>query len=89
MNADGNGAVNVRRKITRSPPTGDMRNGWLAQPELFPFDRESGRVTPREQGNCKPYSHDARVSSGFILFIVTVYRWFAGTGRRTTGTDLQ
>jgi PAS domain-containing protein len=24
-----------------------------------------------------------------ILFIVTVYRWFAGTGRRTTGNDLR
>jgi hypothetical protein len=24
-----------------------------------------------------------------IVFIVTVYRWFAGTGRRTTGNDLR
>jgi putative transposase len=54
MNADVNGAVNIRRKITQSPPTGDMSNGWLAQPGVFLFDRESGRFTPREQGVCKP-----------------------------------
>ena len=54
MNADVNGAVNIRRKITQSPPTGDMSNGWLAQPGVFLFDRESGRFTPREQGDCKP-----------------------------------
>ena len=41
MNADVNGAVNLRQKITQSPPTGDMSNGWLAQPEVFLFDRES------------------------------------------------
>jgi putative transposase len=41
MNADVNGAVNIRRKITQSPPTGDMSNGWLAQPGVFLFDRES------------------------------------------------
>jgi hypothetical protein len=54
MNADVNGAVNIRRKITRSPPTGDMSNGCLAQPGVYLFDRESGRFTPREQGDCKP-----------------------------------
>jgi putative transposase len=54
MNADVNGAVNIRRKITQSPPTGDMSNGWLAQPGVYLFDRESGRFTPREQGDCKP-----------------------------------
>ncbi|MCD2200704.1 transposase [Halobacterium sp. KA-4] len=54
MNADVNGAVNIRRKITQSPPLGDMSNGWLAQPGVFLFDRESGRFTPREQGVCKP-----------------------------------
>ncbi|MBP1988279.1 transposase, partial [Halolamina salifodinae] len=54
MNADVNGAVNIRRKITQSPPTGDMSNGCLAQPGVFLFDRESGRFTPREQGDCKP-----------------------------------
>jgi putative transposase len=54
MNADVNGAVNIRRKITQSPPTGDMSNGWLAQPGVFLFDRESGRFAPRERGVCKP-----------------------------------
>ena len=54
MNADVNGAVNIRRKITQRPPTGDMSNGWLAQPGVFLFDRESGRFAPREQGVCKP-----------------------------------
>lgn len=54
INADVNGAVNIRRKITQSPPLGDMSNGWLAQPGVFLFDRESGRFTPREQGVCKP-----------------------------------
>ncbi len=54
MNADVNGAVNIRRRITQSPPTGDMSNGWLAQPGVFLFDRESGWFTPRERGDCKP-----------------------------------
>jgi len=54
MNADVNGAVNIRRKITQSPPTGDMSNGCLAQPGVFLFDRESGRFTPREQEVCEP-----------------------------------
>jgi hypothetical protein len=54
MNADVNGAVNLRRKITQTPPTRDMSTGWLAQPGVFLFDRESGRFTPREQGDCKP-----------------------------------
>jgi hypothetical protein len=30
-----------------------MSNGWLAQPGVFLFDRESGRFTPKEQGDCK------------------------------------
>ena len=54
MNADVNGAVNIRRKITQSPTTGDMSNGCLAQPGVYLFDRESGRFTPRGQGVCKP-----------------------------------
>jgi putative transposase len=54
MNAEVNGAVNIRRKITRSPPAGDMSNGCLARPGVFLFDRESGGFTPREQGVCKP-----------------------------------
>ncbi len=53
-NADVNGAVNIRRKITQSPPTGDMSNGWLAQLGVFLFDRESGSFNTREQGDCKP-----------------------------------
>jgi len=43
-----------RRKITQSPPTEDMSNGWLAQPGVSLFDRESGRFTPREQADYKP-----------------------------------
>ena len=31
-----------------------MSNGWLAQSRVFLFDRESGRFTPREQGDYKP-----------------------------------
>ena len=54
MNADVNGAVNIRRKITQSPSMRDMSNGWLAQPGVVLFDRESGRFTPRERGDCKP-----------------------------------
>ena len=54
MNADVNGVVNIRRKMTQSLPTRDMSNGWLAQPGVFLFDRESGRFTPRERGVCKP-----------------------------------
>uniref|UniRef100_UPI003EC13F3D RNA-guided endonuclease InsQ/TnpB family protein n=1 Tax=Halobaculum sp. EA56 TaxID=3421648 RepID=UPI003EC13F3D len=54
LNADVNGAVNIRRRITQSPPLGDMSNGWLAQPGVFLFDRESGSFNTREQGDCKP-----------------------------------
>ncbi len=54
MHADVNGAVNIRRKITQTPPTGDMSNGCLAQPGVFLFDRESGLFHMREQGDCKP-----------------------------------
>jgi len=41
-----------------------MSNGWLAQPGVFLFNRESGRFTPREQGNYKPQYPNARDSSG-------------------------
>jgi putative transposase len=54
MNADVYDAVNIRRKITQSPPLGDMSNGWLAQPGVFLFDGESGSFNTREQGECKP-----------------------------------
>lgn len=54
MNADVNGAVNIRQKITQSPLTGDMSNSWLAQLGVILFDCESGRFTPREQADCKP-----------------------------------
>ena len=54
MNTDVNGAVTIRRKITQSPPTEDMSNGWLAQPGVFLFDRESGMFHTRGQGVCKP-----------------------------------
>jgi transposase len=48
MNADVNGAVNIRRKITQSPPTRDMSNGRLARSGVFLFDRESGSFNTRE-----------------------------------------
>ena len=54
VNADVNGAVNIRRKITQSPPTRDMSNGWLAQSGVFLFDRESESFKRGEQEDCKP-----------------------------------
>ncbi len=51
MNADVNGAVNIRRKITQSPPTGDMSNGWLAQPGVFLFDQRDWRVCTARTGS--------------------------------------
>ena len=54
MNADVNGAVNVRRKITQTPPTGDMSTGWLAQLGVYLFDTTTGAFHPQEQANCKP-----------------------------------
>jgi putative transposase len=53
MNADVNGAVNIRRKITQSPPSEDMSNGCLAQPGVYLFDATAG-ITPQEQVDCKP-----------------------------------
>jgi putative transposase len=54
MNADVNGAVNIRRKITQNPPTGDMSNGRLARPVVHLFNQTSGRFAPSEQVGCKP-----------------------------------
>ena len=54
MNADVNGAVNIRRKITQSPSTGDMSNGRLARPEVYLFDITTGGFHPQEQVDCKP-----------------------------------
>jgi len=54
MNADVNGAVNIRRKITQTPPTGDMSNGCLAQPGVYLFDTTTGAFHPQEQADCKP-----------------------------------
>ncbi len=31
-----------------------MSNGWLAQPGVFLFDRESGMFKTRERGDYKP-----------------------------------
>ena len=53
MNADVNGAVNICRKTTQNPPTGDMSNGWLAQLGVSLFDRESGSFNKEEQEDCK------------------------------------
>jgi putative transposase len=54
MNADVNGAVNIRRKITQTPPTGDMSNGCLAQPGVSLFDTTTGAFHPQGQADCKP-----------------------------------
>ncbi|EMA58707.1 RNA-guided endonuclease InsQ/TnpB family protein [Halorubrum lipolyticum] len=54
MNADVNGAVNIRRKITQNPPTEDMSNGRLARPVAYLFNQTSGSFHPREQVGCKP-----------------------------------
>ena len=50
-NADVNGAENIRRKVSPSPPNhaGDRSNGWLAQPSTYLFDSQSGCFAPREQ----------------------------------------
>ncbi|WP_256419418.1 transposase [Halorubrum laminariae] len=53
MNADVNGAVNIRRKITQNPPTEDMGNGRLARPAAYLFNQTSGRFAPSEQVGCK------------------------------------
>ena len=54
MNADVNGAVNIRRKITQNPPTGDMSNGRLARPVAYLVNQTSGRFAPSEQVDYKP-----------------------------------
>ena len=54
MHSDVNGAVNMWRRITQSPPLEDMSNGRLARPVAFLFDRTSGQFAPREQECCKP-----------------------------------
>jgi len=50
-NADVNGAENIRQKVSPSLATdgGDRSNGWLAQPSVYLFDKESGCFAPREQ----------------------------------------
>ncbi len=53
MNADVNGAENIRRKITQSPEK-DMSNGCVAQPSTYLFDRTAGTFQPKEQVSCKP-----------------------------------
>ena len=54
MNADVNGAVNIRRQITRSPPLEDTSNGRLARPGTYLFDQTSGQFAPRTQVCCEP-----------------------------------
>jgi hypothetical protein len=61
MNADVNSAVHIRRKITQTPPTGDMSNGWLAQPGVFLFDREV--VQHETTGRLQPSNPTARDSA--------------------------
>lgn len=50
-NAECNGAENMRQKITPNPHGEDRSNGYVAQPTVHLFDRESGR-SPRENGSC-------------------------------------
>ncbi|WP_227378405.1 RNA-guided endonuclease InsQ/TnpB family protein [Haladaptatus halobius] len=57
MNADVNGAENIRQKVTPSLVCdgGDRSTGWLAQPAVHLFDRSEGCFAPREQvGNREP-----------------------------------
>jgi transposase len=53
MNADLNGAVNIRQKITQNPPTDHMSNGRLARSVAYLFNQSSGRFAPSEQGSYK------------------------------------
>ncbi len=53
MNADVNGAENIRKKITQNPER-DMSNGCVAQPSTYLFDRTAGIFKPKEQMSCKP-----------------------------------
>jgi putative transposase len=54
MNADVNGAVNIRRRITQNPPTEHMSNGRLARPVAYLFNQTSGSFHLREQAGCEP-----------------------------------
>jgi putative transposase len=51
MNADVNGAENIRQKVTPSLVCegGDRSTGWLAQPAVHLFECCEGRFAPREQ----------------------------------------
>jgi predicted nucleic acid-binding protein len=51
-------------------------------------DDMDARSTANEEG-IEVHGSVGVVLYGFIRIIVTVYRWFAGPSRRTTGTDLQ
>jgi len=53
MNADVNGAENIRKKITQNPER-DMSNGCVAQPSTYLFHRTAGIFKPKEQMSCKP-----------------------------------
>jgi len=50
-NADVNGAENIRQKVSPSSPNLSVNrsNGWLAQPSMFLFDKETGAFAPQEQ----------------------------------------
>lgn len=54
MNADVNGAVNIRRKITQTLPTGDMSNGCLARPGVYLFDTTTGAFHPKSRQTANP-----------------------------------
>ena len=53
MNAAMNSAVNIRRRITQSPPTGDMSNSCLHSPEMSCLTAKMGcfRRENRETAN--------------------------------------
>jgi len=46
-NADVGGAENIRQKVTPSPSP-DRSTGWLAQPSVCLFDKETGAFAPQE-----------------------------------------
>ena len=54
INADVNGVVNTRRKITQNPPTRDVGNGCLAQPESACSTQLRVRSTHKNRQTANP-----------------------------------
>jgi len=53
VNADANGAENIRQTLTPSPSP-DRSNGRLARPATRLFDQPAGRFSPPDQVSCGP-----------------------------------